>query len=297
MNNDASTDLIKIIATSSIADLAKAIENYTSPNRSIPLMVAVIASPGTGKTWAINWLILSSPMLAHTGKRGLLYIEIFGDSTRLSVARLIIFKLTGQKYRKNVFTSELRVNVFEALKRNDIRCLYFDESDRLDYETLDFIRSISDDGHTSTVLSGTTDLKQLIESHPQVKDRTQFIEFKPLGEKEIIEMLLPNLNLQIQGWFFNQNNPQHVALGKQLWKQTAPSIRKLVTIFESALIDADKVRAVENTVATLQEITADGLDHLGKVHSKNSKMAIKNSNLDAFTHFELEAMIRFLNKQ
>ena len=297
MNNDASTDLIKIIATSSIADLAKAIENYTSPNRSIPLMVAVIASPGTGKTWAINWLILSSPMLAHTGKRGLLYIEIFGDSTRLSVARLIIFKLTGQKYRKNVFTSELRVNVFEALKRNDIRCLYFDESDRLDYETLDFIRSISDDGHTSTVLSGTTDLKQLIESHPQVKDRTQFIEFKPLGEKEIIEMLLPNLNLQIQGWFFNQNNPQHVALGKQLWKQTAPSIRKLVTIFESALIDADKVRAVENTDATLQEITADALDHLGKVHSKNSKMAIKNSNLDAFTHFELEAMIRFLNKQ
>ena len=148
---------------------------------------------------------------------------------------------------------------FEALKRavpDPTTLILVDESDRLQMNSLEMIRSIFDRGHSGMVLIGMPGIEKRIARFPQFYSRIGFVhEFRTLEEAEITELLN-------QGW-----GPAGVTLPNEV---LAPDVIASLTrmsggnfrLLTRLLTQIERILNVNNLRTVSKDIVAAARDSL-----------------------------------
>lgn len=228
--------LDKLLVTSSIDELSNFIQALEK--RAFPQLGLITSPAGYGKTMAIAYLAENVFNLSGTGfQHGTLLVKIPTRSTNLAVAQTIAGILNEELPNSRESANRLSEKICEKLIAYGIERVFFDEANRLNEQTFDFVRVLHDtliceDAQIAFFLIGLPAVLRVIKKHEQFASRTIHHSFSPLKQQEVLEYFLPNL--KIDGWNFDPKEKLHMELGAILWESVKPSLRRLVGGIETA---------------------------------------------------------------
>jgi DNA transposition AAA+ family ATPase len=129
----------------------------------------------------------------------------------------------------------------------------FDEADRLDEDTFEFLRSMTDLTRIPIALVGLPGILKVAKTHGKFQNRVAMkIQFEAIDEEELIQIFLPQLILP--RWSFNPDSSEDQEMGHYLWKRVCPVLRRV----RKLLRIASKIAAI------------DGAEHIQLTHIKEA---------------------------
>jgi len=213
-------------------------------------VIAIVYSDraGIGKSTAILAAAESAVPESHTGRPNVLLLELEPDIAPMAFLELILDVLDERPRGRT--KSHLRKSVIEAIKRNDVRLIVFDEADQFSRRTFEELRYIAGKTGCPMLLVGLKKILSVVKPYEQLDSRSfRTHHFKPLEEEEIISTVFPQLVYPL--WHFEATNPEHVKLGKHIWKKVRPSLRLACGVVETAS-DIAKINNAEQV--TLEHV-------------------------------------------
>jgi type II secretory pathway predicted ATPase ExeA len=233
-----------VIETSSVKrfrrwmKIALRLRNEADPDADDALIVVIYGNSGLGKTFAIRAFLEGLTERTVTGLPLALRIEVKQKVTAKGLARQILAAL-GEVPRSREFYDYID-EVKEAILGSGVALFIFDEADRLDEETFEFLRSMTDLTRIPIALVGLPTILQVIKPHKKFRDRVAMkIPFEALDTEEVLHSFLPHL--VIPRWSFHPENPQDRETGLYLWERARPALRRVRKILRLA----SKVAAVD----------------------------------------------------
>lgn len=233
-----------VITTSSVTlfrrwmQIALSLRNDIDPEADDALIVVIHGKSGLGKTFAIRAFLESVTERTITGHPRVLRIEVKQKITAKGLAKQILTAL-GEVPRSREFYDYVD-EVKEAIIGSGVALFIFDEADRLNEETFEFLRSMTDLTRVPITLVGLPTILQVIKPHKKFRDRVAMeLPFKAIEEEELFNLFLPQLVLP--RWSFDSNNPDDQEMGRYLWKRVRPVLRRVRKILRIA----SKIAAVD----------------------------------------------------
>jgi len=196
-------------------------------------VIAIVYSnrAGIGKSTAILAAAESAVPESHTGRPNVLLLELEPDIAPMAFLELILDVLDERSRGRT--KSHLRKSVIEAIKRNDVRLIVFDEADQFSRRTFEELRYIAGKTGCPMLLVGLKKILSVVKPYEQLDSRSfRTHHFKPLEDEEIINTVFPQL--VYPRWHFEATNLEHVKLGKHIWKKVRPSLRLACGVVETA---------------------------------------------------------------
>jgi DNA transposition AAA+ family ATPase len=223
-----------------------------------PTIGSITAKAGMGKTIAIN------KYMNHHGKEafvnGLPTIarcKIPTNSTGATVARELLLSvgesppLSGNKH----IIAKL---VSEAIMINGVKMIFVDESDRLNSDSFDVIRSVYDKSGCVFVIVGLPQILRVINKHEQFSSRVGLrMKFEPPTLDEVLDVILPDL--VVPNWQYNVEDETDRTLGIAAWKMSG-SFRRLRNLLDRAA-SLCRMRNEERIVIPTLEETFELVKH------------------------------------
>jgi DNA transposition AAA+ family ATPase len=212
------------------------------------LIVVIYGNSGLGKTFAIRAFLESLTERTVTGHPVALRIEVKQRVTAKGLAKQILAAL-GEVPRSREFYDYID-EVKEAILGSGIALFIFDEADRLDVETFEFLRSMTDLTRVTIALVGLPDIKRVIKPHKKFRDRVAMkVPFEALDTDEVLDSFLPQL--VIPRWSFDPAHPQDREMGLYIWERTRPALRRV-----------RKIVRLASRVAAVDKVDRIQLDHI-----------------------------------
>jgi DNA transposition AAA+ family ATPase len=233
-----------VIETSSVKrfrrrmKIALSLRNGDDPEADDALIVVIYGNSGLGKTFAIRGFLESLTERTVTGCPIALRIEVKQRVTEKGLAKQILTAL-GEVPRSREFYDYID-EVKDAITGSGVGLIIFDEADRLNEETFEFLRSMTDLTRVPIALIGLPDILNVINLRKKFRDRVAMkVPFEVLDKDEVLNDFLPQLI--IPRWSFNPGNPQDREIGLYLWERAQPALRRVRKILRLA----SKVAAVD----------------------------------------------------
>src|SRR5262245_37094102 len=130
--------------------------------------------------------------------------------------------------------------VKEAILGSGVRLFVFDEADRLNEDTFEFLRSMTDLTRVPIALVGLPSILSVIKPHKKFRDRVAMeLPFEAIDEDELLNIFLPQLVLP--RWSFDSNNAEDQNMGRYLWERVRPVLRRV----RKLLRIASKIAAID----------------------------------------------------
>jgi DNA transposition AAA+ family ATPase len=243
-----------VIETSSVKrfrrwmKIALSLRNEADPEADDALIVVIYGNSGLGKTFAIRAFLESLTERTVTGLPLALRIEVKQRVTAKGLAKQILAAL-GEVPRSREFYDYID-EVKEAIIGSGVALFIFDEADRLDVETFEFLRSMTDLTRVPIALVGLPDIKRVIKPHKKFRDRVAMkVPFEALDTDEVLDNFLPQL--AIPRWSFDPANPQDREIGLYLWERARPALRRV-----------RKIVRLANRVAAVDKVDQIQLEHI-----------------------------------
>ncbi len=214
------------IHTSNVTRFAEQVGLLRNREHDLPELGVVIGSSGTGKTTAAQLYFTAEQKRSSTNSSCMM-IRVMPHMT----PRWLLESITHQI--DDVPRSTTRHVAFQqaltTLEQCQVRLLALDEADNLRYEHLEVLSSLLRETTCSILLIGLPSLLTRIEKYRRLAACVSFsLQFLPLSDEEMFTSFLPQLTLP--GWTFNPKNETAMYMGEYLWRNTCPSLRRLITI-------------------------------------------------------------------
>jgi DNA transposition AAA+ family ATPase len=218
------------IHTSNVTRFAEQADLLRNREHDLPELGVVIGPLGTGKTTAAQLYFTAEQKRLSTDS-GCMMIRVMPRMTPRGLLESISHQI------HEVPRSATRYVAFQravaTLEQCHVRLLALDEADNLQYEHLEVLRMLLRKTPCSLLLIGLPSLLPRIEKYRQLATNISFsLQFLPLTDEEMFTSFLPQLILP--GWVFNVKNEPDLYMGEYLWRNTRPSLRRLVTILTYA---------------------------------------------------------------
>ena len=155
-----------IAITHSIAHSIQALEYVQSQSKRHPKMLLLTGAPGTGKTITLEYLESEYQSVYYAATPGL---------TLTALANELLEAITGEASHFR-FTRAKR-ELFEIAKSKQVP-IAIDEAGFLNFNCLEFLRSLHDACDIPVIFGGMSDLYTRLIQHPQLLDRMICIPFK-----------------------------------------------------------------------------------------------------------------------
>jgi AAA domain len=212
-------------------------------------MGVITGRSGIGKTIAVHTYLDKFLPRPHTGRPACTRVKVQHRSSALALARTLLGVLGDRPYGHNVY--EVTDEAALAILRNDLELVVIDEADRLTADSFEVLRHIYDRTGCPIVLVGLPQILDVITRQEKFAGRvTMHLRFPPLAEREVVEMVLPNLVLP--HWHFDATDGTDRALGALLWRRCAPSLRRLRDVLQVASEMADMNEEPRVSRATIE---------------------------------------------
>ncbi len=212
------------IQTSNVKCLTAIANELIGTNEHATTMGIVTGAPGTGKSTAARIyqalceqehaaLLPQSIMITvmpHTTIKALLcsIVEQSGHSTSL----------------RNTY--DIFEEAVTALDQRNEHLLMIDEADRLTQESLHVLASLFNQTACPILLIGQPKLLVTIQANPRLASRIGSpMVFPSLSQQEVLDVVLPQL--VIPSWSFDPQKEADCHLGKEIWQNVCPSLRRL----------------------------------------------------------------------
>ncbi|MDP9310609.1 MAG: AAA family ATPase [Chloroflexota bacterium] len=226
------------------------------------IAIAYSDRAGIGKSTAILAAAESVIPASHTGRPNVLLLELEPDIAPIAFLELILDVL--EERARGRTKSRLRKSVIEALKRNDIRLIVFDEADQFSRRTFEELRYICGKTGCPMLLVGLKRILSVVKPFEQLDSRSfRTHEIKPLEEAEVLQIVFPQL--RYARWSFDPDNRDHMKLGREIWRRVRPSLRLACGVIETAsdiaeITGAERI-TTEHVTEALKHIRTKGLRH------------------------------------
>lgn len=235
-----------VIETSSVKrfrrwmKIAISLRNDADPEADDALIVIIYGKSGLGKTFAIRAFLESLGERTITGLPLVLRIEIKQKVTVKGLAKQILAAL-GETPRSREFYDYID-EVREAILGSGVVLFILDEADRLDEETFEFLRSLTDTTRVPIALVGLPGILRVAKTHGKFQNRVAMkIQFEAIGKDELLDTFLPRLILP--RWSFDPENPLDREMGMYIWQRVCPVLRRVRRILRVA----GKIAAIDGS--------------------------------------------------
>jgi len=219
-----------VIETSSVKrfrrlmKLALSLRNQDDPDADDALIVVVYGNSGLGKTFAIRGFLDSVSARTVTGLPQVIRVVVKQRASPKGLAKQILHTLGESPRGRELY--DLIDEVIEAIEGHDISMIVFDEADRLNEETFEFLRALVDETRRPIVLVGLPKILQVIRLHTKFKSRVAMkIPFEALDTDEFLDHFLPRLVLP--RWAYDPANDSDREMGMFLWERVRPVLRRV----------------------------------------------------------------------
>jgi DNA transposition AAA+ family ATPase len=200
-------------------------------DQDYPTIGLVTGAAGLGKTIAIRAFLGGLAPRPHTSLPSVIKLEVKPRSTPKALALDIVSALRDKPRGRNIY--QVSDEAVEAIVRNDLKCLFLDEGNRLDEDSFDVVRYIFDKSGCPIVVVGLPSIESVIDRYDKFKSRVGLrMEFLPLERSEIQEVVLPNLVFPC--WQFDPDNEEDRILGELICDRVNGSFRKLRNLLQAA---------------------------------------------------------------
>jgi hypothetical protein len=215
------------IHTSNVTRFAEQAGLLRNREHDLAELGVIIGSSGTGKTTAAQLYFTAEQKKCVSTDSSCMMIRVIPHMTPRGLLESITHQIV------DVPRSTIRHVAFQrvlmALEQYQVRLLALDEADNLRYEHLEVLRSLLSETTCSILLIGLPSLITRIEKYRRLAARVSFsLQFLPLTDEEMFTIFLPQLTLP--GWVFNPKNETDLFMGEYLWRNTGPSLRRLITV-------------------------------------------------------------------
>ncbi len=228
-NNYLHPDL-EPIHTSNVTRFAEQVDLLRNREHDLPELGIVIGPSGTGKTTAARLYFTANQKSLSTNS-GCMMIRVMPHMTPRALLESISLQIDDVSRSATRYVALQRAHT--TLEQSQVRLLALDEADNLQSEHLEVLRSLMWETHCSLLLIGLPRLLPKIEKYRWLAARVSFsLQFLPLTDEEMFTNFLPQLNLP--GWIFLPRNETDLYMGEYLWRNTRPSLRRLVTVLTYA---------------------------------------------------------------
>src|SRR5262249_26668153 len=226
--------------------IALSLRNDADPEADDALIVIIYGKSGLGKTFAIRAFLENFRERTVTGLPPVIRIEIKQKVTVKGLAKQIL-KALGETPRSREFYDYID-EVQDAILGSGVLLFIFDEADRLDVETFEFLRSLTDTTRVPIALVGLPSILQVAKTHGKFQNRVAMkIQFEAIDEDELLTLFLPQIVLP--RWSFDPKNSDDQKMGKYLWERVCPVLRRVRKILRMA----SKIAAIDEAERILLE--------------------------------------------
>lgn len=226
-----------IIETSSVKEfrrlmrVALSLRNQEDPEADDALIVVIHGNSGLGKTFAIRGFLEKVSGRTLTGLPIVVRIEIKQKASPKGLAKQILDALGESPRGRELY--DLIDEVVDAIEGHRIAMLVFDEADRLNEETFEFLRSVVDATRRPITLVGLPRILEVIRIHTKFRSRVAMrIPFKALDTEEFLDTFLPQLN--IPRWVYDSSVQSDRDMGLFLWERLRPVLRRVRKVLQIA---------------------------------------------------------------
>lgn len=219
------------IITSSVKRFKAFCDLITDQDKGYPIMGLIIGDAGLGKTISIKVYLDGLESRLHTSLPSVIKVEVKPRSTPKALSLDIVAALKDQSRGGNIY--QVSDGAVEAIIRNDLKCLFVDEGNRLDDDSFDVLRYIFDKSGCPIVVVGLPSIESVIDRHEKFKSRVGLrMEFLPLKHEEIQDVVLPNLVFRC--WQFDPEDEEDRSMGELICDRVGGSFRKLRNLLQVA---------------------------------------------------------------
>lgn len=219
-----------------------------------PVMSVVTGPPGTGKSVMLDGYLSRQKPLPGTGMVGVIKNEVkprpIEKGLAMDLAISLQDKITGRT------TYAIEDEIVDAIQRNFVQLLIFDEADRLNEACFELIRHIFDRTGCPAVLVGLPSIWRVINQHDKFKSRIGLkMQFQPILKEEMLHTILPQL--YFEHWLYDPKNEVDLQLGEYIWSLVGSSLRKLRNLLQNAnsvVVNSPQYKQIDKTV--IQEAKA-----------------------------------------
>jgi len=220
-----------IIQTKGVQDCDAFFDLMTDPARRYQTIGLITGYAGRGKTIAISYKVSKLQSNQQTGLPSILLIKITPGATPKSLVSDIFIAL--QERPRNLTAHQLRREVIRVLLSNGIKLLVLDESNHLNDQTFDLLRSIFDSTGCNIIIVGLPRIEQTIARYETFSSRIGLqMKFPSLTESEILETVLPKLVFPL--WQYDPKDEEDRILGQLIYKRVGNSFRNLRNVLQTA---------------------------------------------------------------
>lgn len=228
----------------------------------------VVGASGTGKTVAAH---VCREMIEQEEHASCAILDVMPQMTARDFLSVILHQL-GKNARPRTSHEALR-QVIEMLQQGKARLIILDQSDYLERSALEVLALLVDKTPCSFLLIGLPHLLTRLNMVPFCADRVSLIlPFRPLAEEEMYETFLPQVELP--GWAFHPQSKEDLRIGKYLWENARPSLRRVCTILGYASYLAQMSNASNVTIEHIrQAIHMTGLSRSRKENEEETELS------------------------
>lgn len=238
----------KAIETSSLKRFRNFIKLLAESRDDYPAIGIGYGIAGIGKTVSILASVNELPKRPHLLLPEYVLIEVKTKIRPKGLSRQILTALEEKPRARENY--DLQDQIVEAISRNDLRLLVFDEADRLNVDTFELIRYINEHAKCPVLLVGLPSIRNVIRIQEKLASRTVMMRpFPFIEEDEALNVYFPGL--VFPRWSFDPQNRDDLKMGKAIWKRVKPSLRRARAVVQIA----DKVaRIMKEQKVTMEHI-------------------------------------------
>ncbi len=196
-----------------------------------PALSVVGGGPGTGKTVAAYLYLAEEEQKWLSPDLPCVLVDLLPQTTAGWLLKSVSRQM-GDVPRSRPFHDALE-HVLRALEQHQVRLLMIDNADYLIPHHMELLGTLLCKSSCSVLLIGLPHLLTAISSNARLESYLGLsLLFPPLSEEEVMASFLPQLT--IPGWVFDPQNEFDLHMGKYLWRQSRPSLRRLRLILAYA---------------------------------------------------------------
>ncbi len=221
------------IQTSSVIKFQRFMRFLTNSKKETgyTTMGLVTGGPGLGKTVAIQAYVDRLVPRPRTALPPCIKIKVPTHPTPKSLAKIIVSTVKDKP--RGTTGNEAADEAAEAIYRNELELLITDEADRLNDKSFELLRYIHDKSGCPIAIVGLPRIMSVIQRYEKFSSRVGLhMKFEMLETSEMIDTVFPNLIFP--HWKFAPKDEQDCELGKYIWTQVRPSLRKLRNLLQNA---------------------------------------------------------------
>jgi hypothetical protein len=203
--------------------------------------IGIVYGPsGIGKTTGVLACLQQRSVQAHTGLSAILPVGLEPDVPEIGFLDQILEPL-GVKPRGRTKSDRLK-QVRREILANDIQLIVFDDSENFNRRTFSTVTYLRDHTNCPMVLVALPEIFRIVRLDEKLDSRTVCEHrFLPLDEEEAINKFFPGLMFHC--WSFNCEDPHDQEIGRFIWNEVKPSLRRARAKVQAASMIADRAHA------------------------------------------------------